>query len=232
MRSESFKAWPRQKRLRDEDAFARGDSAAKAIPELAGRLLTQVLDRVNLPLALCISSGHIVHQNPSLSRAVALDVDQLPAMIRTVAHTVASCVDRRSTSATATPNVCKQHGQWSVIGSALECEFRGSMPTVLVSLVRRNAEAPGPESDVDPGQLQKAYRLTRRQCEVLEFLRRRRSNNEIARTLEISEHTARHHTETVLAKLGLHSRADVEELCARLERLHLAEAAARGEAGR
>jgi DNA-binding CsgD family transcriptional regulator len=55
------------------------------------------------------------------------------------------------------------------------------------------------------------FGLTHRELEVAQLLRLRRSNTELASTLGISEHTARHHTENVLAKLGLHSRMQVEE---------------------
>jgi DNA-binding CsgD family transcriptional regulator len=40
----------------------------------------------------------------------------------------------------------------------------------------------------------------------------RLSNNEIARMLSISPHTARHHTENVLAKLGVRSRKALRRL--------------------
>jgi len=51
--------------------------------------------------------------------------------------------------------------------------------------------------------------LTRREAQVAELLACRWSNAEIARHLGVSGHTARHHTERVLSKLGLTSRRDV-----------------------
>ena len=42
-----------------------------------------------------------------------------------------------------------------------------------------------------------------------ELLERGLRNSEIARRLEVSTHTAERHTERVLAKLGVHSRAAV-----------------------
>ena len=41
------------------------------------------------------------------------------------------------------------------------------------------------------------------------------SNATIARVLEVSEHTARHHTRHVLVKLGVHSRSRAAALIAR-----------------
>lgn len=55
------------------------------------------------------------------------------------------------------------------------------------------------------------FGLTRRELEVAQLLRLRRSNSELATTLGISEHTARHHTQSVLSKLGVHSRTQVDE---------------------
>ncbi len=51
--------------------------------------------------------------------------------------------------------------------------------------------------------------LTRREREVAAMLANRATNNEIATLLGVSPFTARHHTESVMAKLGLLSRAGV-----------------------
>jgi DNA-binding CsgD family transcriptional regulator len=52
-------------------------------------------------------------------------------------------------------------------------------------------------------------RLTAREAEVARLLALGRSNGAIAAALGISAHTARHHTESVMAKLGVRSRAAV-----------------------
>ncbi|NIN10305.1 MAG: hypothetical protein GTN62_03165 [Gemmatimonadales bacterium] len=44
------------------------------------------------------------------------------------------------------------------------------------------------------------------------LLAQRKTNAEIAATLSISTHTARHHTERVLAKLGIRSRQQVQKV--------------------
>ena len=79
-------------------------------------------------------------------------------------------------------------------------------PVLLVSLKRRRV---GPDS-VDTSR--QGSCLTRQEAHVARLLAERRSNREIAAALGISPHTARHHTERVLVKLGLHSRADVRAL--------------------
>jgi DNA-binding NarL/FixJ family response regulator len=51
------------------------------------------------------------------------------------------------------------------------------------------------------------YGLTPREMQVAMLLAEGRSNFEVASVLKVSPHTARHHTQHVLAKLGVHSRA-------------------------
>jgi len=56
--------------------------------------------------------------------------------------------------------------------------------------------------------LSKQFGLTRREAEVAELLSQGRCNQAIARELNISEHTARHHTQRILSKLEVHSRGE------------------------
>jgi DNA-binding NarL/FixJ family response regulator len=56
--------------------------------------------------------------------------------------------------------------------------------------------------------LQRRYGLTLREVEVSKLLVQGRSNSAIARELCISAHTARHHTQRILCKLEVHSRAE------------------------
>jgi DNA-binding NarL/FixJ family response regulator len=56
--------------------------------------------------------------------------------------------------------------------------------------------------------VQMQFGLTARETEVAMLLAEGRSNVAIAGTLNISTHTARHHTQRVLSKLKVHSRAE------------------------
>jgi DNA-binding response OmpR family regulator len=71
------------------------------------------------------------------------------------------------------------------------------------------APKPGPLSD---DALRERYSLTARQIEVVRLLAEGCSNAEIATRLEMSYYTARNHTEQVLGKLGVSSRAAVGAL--------------------
>lgn len=52
------------------------------------------------------------------------------------------------------------------------------------------------------------YGMTQREAEVAKLLEEGCANLVIARRLGISPHTARHHTQRVLSKLGVHSRSE------------------------
>jgi DNA-binding NarL/FixJ family response regulator len=54
-------------------------------------------------------------------------------------------------------------------------------------------------------------RLTSRELEVARLVARKRSSHEIARALEVSVRTVRHHVEATFSKLGIHSRRELTE---------------------
>jgi DNA-binding NarL/FixJ family response regulator len=58
-----------------------------------------------------------------------------------------------------------------------------------------------------PERLGREFHLTVREQEVAMLLSEGLSNAQVAQALGVSTHTARHHTESVLLKLGVHSRA-------------------------
>jgi DNA-binding CsgD family transcriptional regulator len=69
------------------------------------------------------------------------------------------------------------------------------------------ARAAGVKGPPRSATLQSTYGFTPRELQVAMLLASGRSNVAIAAALRISPHTARHHTQRVLAKLGVHSRA-------------------------
>jgi DNA-binding NarL/FixJ family response regulator len=82
---------------------------------------------------------------------------------------------------------------------------------VVADLLSRHVQ-PGEVKDIpNPETLQRDFSLTKRQAEVARLLALRYTNQEIADTLEISPHTARHHTQAVLEALGVYSRHEVAD---------------------
>ena len=92
-------------------------------------------------------------------------------------------------------------------------QLRGSineLRTLRSRLQQRPNGKPVPEHNEhqELDNLMKQFGLTRREAQVASFLGRGRSNQAIARELQISEHTARHHTQKILVKLEVHSRGE------------------------
>jgi DNA-binding CsgD family transcriptional regulator len=75
--------------------------------------------------------------------------------------------------------------------------------TVLVTIERAEANLPSREF------LMRRFAMTSREADVALRLARGARNAAIAAELHISPHTARHHTENVLAKLNVHARGEV-----------------------
>jgi DNA-binding CsgD family transcriptional regulator len=74
--------------------------------------------------------------------------------------------------------------------------------TVLVTIERAEARTPSRE------YLMRRFSMTEREAAVALLLARGARNAAIAAELRISPHTARHHTENVLSKLNVHTRAE------------------------
>ncbi|MFN2566319.1 MAG: response regulator transcription factor [Gemmatimonadaceae bacterium] len=88
-------------------------------------------------------------------------------------------------------------------------ELLSKDPATVYAALRRVALASAP-ADL----LRERYQLTKRETDVARLLAVGKTNAEIAEALSISEHTARRHTEQVLLKLGVRSRAAVAPILA------------------
>jgi len=76
---------------------------------------------------------------------------------------------------------------------------------------QRNRPTSGRHDGFAPARqayLQMQFGITSRETQVAMLLAQGRSNMAIAKALGISAHTARHHTQRVLGKLKVHSRAE------------------------
>jgi DNA-binding NarL/FixJ family response regulator len=88
--------------------------------------------------------------------------------------------------------------------------IRSTIADIRTQRERLSARAPGskrPTASSPEARLEAKFNLTPRECQVAILLAGGASNATIAEALSISEHTARHHTRSILLKLGLHSRA-------------------------
>jgi DNA-binding NarL/FixJ family response regulator len=80
-------------------------------------------------------------------------------------------------------------------------QLRGQLRTWSTTTVFNGART-------ESNGLEHRYGLTPRELEVAKLLARGKSNAAIAEELRISAHTARHHTQRILSKLAVHSRAE------------------------
>lgn len=98
-------------------------------------------------------------------------------------------------------------GLYTLRGSS----FRGPIDHQPVMLVYAESAAPTPKQPTPfkETRIHSRFRLTLKEERVAHMLAERKTNDEIAAELCVSPHTARHHTERVLIKLGIRSRKDV-----------------------
>ena len=203
-----------------------------AFASLAARqaAVVSTLDGVSDALLVIGPDGRERHRNTALVQQLAGDPERervLDAMrgaaraltdaqaaasptLLLLAATRVSAGERRVVTAQARYAVRATYGSEALWG----------MPgVVLVSLEREAVvsspvDAPGPiVRDLAAGALPlaalAALGFTTRETEVAQLLARRLSNAELAAALGVSVHTARHHTERVMQKLGVQKRRDV-----------------------
>lgn len=101
-------------------------------------------------------------------------------------------------------SVRTERGAYTLQGSR---GFEGGHPVVIV-FAEPAVSAAAPALPA-PELLMARFGLTRKESAVALLLAEDLTNEEVAETLSISPHTARHHTQNVLSKLNLNTRRDV-----------------------
>jgi DNA-binding CsgD family transcriptional regulator len=175
--------------------------------------LAHVMDSITPGLLICDFAGRMLHRNPEMKRLLAQEPerDLIAAEIRQIVLAVGQRARRRPGAAHAGghPASCEvrtRSALYSLRASCVGPTTVGADGGILIALERLTPEMP-------PGEvLGERYALTKREIDVTYLLLHGKSNADIAQALAISEHTARHHTESVLAKLGVHSRTEIPRL--------------------
>jgi DNA-binding CsgD family transcriptional regulator/PAS domain-containing protein len=170
--------------------------------------LGSVLDGLPGALALCAEDGAVAHRNAALAQLLAADPESGRVMREVSAAALAVARRPRDPAAAlAAPpgerEVRTATGRYTLRATRAEEGVLGPRPLVVVAV---STSAPRPLSD--PG-LRERFGLTEREVEVARCLAQGLTNAALARRLVVSAHTARHHTEAVLRKLGVSSRAQV-----------------------
>jgi DNA-binding CsgD family transcriptional regulator len=172
--------------------------------------MSSLIDVAGQALALYGIDGRELTQNPVLRRILAQDQerDSLLEQIRAVARSVLNCLASGGEPRGRTHwqpdgtrrEVATSQAAYRLRGNLVGRNALGHGTAILVSLDRVAFQVPAPDS------LRARYGLTLRELQVASLLMHRLTNAEIARMLNISPHTARHHTESVLGKFGVRSR--------------------------
>lgn len=170
----------------------------------AGAELFAHIDRLARPVAL-VSPDGAVHANPAFTEVFG-------ALAQSVLDTVIP-----HARAVVDPG-------GHVFGHPLTGQVRGPLGAPIRWSVHFVSPGGGrtfglidfdePRARVDAASIRERFGLSARQAQVAMLMAHRRTYKEIARTLGIRPNTARRHCEQVLARLGVHSRDEVEGLLA------------------
>jgi DNA-binding CsgD family transcriptional regulator len=178
-------------------------------------ILGAVLDASEKRILLCDERGAPVHASAALERTLAADPER-PLIERNVHRLARATAELRMNGNGSRPNLAKigervvatVRGRYRIIAS-LAGESGPSPAGVIVLLEPLFREAL-PDAD-----LRGRFGLTSQEIRVARRIAEGAHNDELARDLAISPHTARRHTERVLAKLGVASRAQVSDRISR-----------------
>jgi DNA-binding NarL/FixJ family response regulator len=161
-----------------------------------------VLDSIDQGILLLRSDAYPCFSNSAAQRLLLADAEAgaLERGIRTVSREAIRSAVRRSVEV----EVETLTGRYRMRATMLLEKIKEiSNRAVLVTIERAQSTLPSRET------LMKRFGMTSREADVALLLARGARNTAIASELHISPHTARHHTENVLGKLGVHARAEV-----------------------
>ena len=185
--------------------FAIDLSAADPMPQLSS-----LIDVTGQALMLFAVDGRELSQNPVMRRLFNQEPERevLLEHIRGVARAVvARPGNGKPAGAAVSPRedgtrreVATSQAAYRLRGNLVGRNAMAHGTAVLVSVDRVAFQVPAPDS------IRARYGLTVRELQVASLIMHRLTNAEIARMLGVSPHTARHHTENVLAKFGVRSR--------------------------
>ncbi len=173
------------------------------------RTLLSGIDQLDEGILLFDRAGAVAHQNAAATNLLQQDAqrEKLLAAARGLANTLLNGPSAGKHADSPVPRavmpLTTSRHSYRLRACLLEASLFGNNTPVMVFLRKERRHL------ATEAQLQARYRLTEREASVALLLADRHSNDEIAATLGISPHTAHHHTERVLGKLGVTSRTRV-----------------------
>lgn len=164
--------------------------------------LAGVLDSIDQGIVLIRSDTYPCFSNSAAQRLFSADAQpgELERGIRSVSREAMRSAVRRSVEVEVETSTGRYRMRATML---LEKIKEINNRAVLVTIERAQTVLPSREA------LMRRFGMTSREADVALLLAHGDRNTAIASELHISPHTARHHTENVLGKLGVHARAEV-----------------------
>jgi DNA-binding CsgD family transcriptional regulator len=161
-----------------------------------------VLDTIDQGIVLLQSDAYPCFSNSAARRLLMADAErgELAREIRSVSKAAFGSRDSKPTEVEIATGGGRYRMRATLLLEKIK-EIRSR--AVIVTIERAQSKLPARES------LMQRFGMTKREADVALCLAVGHRNAAIASELHISPHTARHHTESVLAKLGVRSRAQV-----------------------
>lgn len=164
--------------------------------------LAGVLDNLEQGVVLLASDADAWFTNVAAERMLGADAER--GVIVREMRSVFRAAFRQHEGRPAEVEVATRVGRYRMRARILPSKIREIRSrAVLVTIVRAASDLPS------RARLMERFQMTLREADVALLLARGRRNAAIAEELQISPHTARHHTESVLAKLDVHARSEV-----------------------
>lgn len=184
-------------------------SAAPAPDSVNHAIVRAVMEMAPTAMALVNRCGEVVHANRAFAQLLECGGNSatMRAEVGWRAPFLASRTEKsgHDGDTAAEGEVRLSAGTVRLRASVLPCARPDEAPTVLFVL---EVLTPEPAS-ICREQLRARWGLTEQECQVACLIAEGRSDKAVARVLEISAHTARHHGEHVRSKLGVSSRTEV-----------------------
>jgi len=171
--------------------------------------MASVLDSISVGATIVDVDGTVIDENQAMRTLMAVDSERnhVRAVVRQVSLGVANIVARRKS-----PDWARQSEVMEVRTASNRYRIKATFAWGGLlhhrDAVLALAEAI-PSRSLQPAQLESQFGMTKREVETAQLIARGHSNREIAAALGISTNTARRHSERVLSKMDVHSRAAV-----------------------
>ena len=199
-----------------QPAFRAGMRLLYSVGQLR-ETIARDMDALGVPLCVCSREGRIHHMSAAVRQLLAVDpesarvIDRIPDVAAEVAVPGRPKSSGRGLPSSAAHQVVTTATRRYRLSAALathSMQFGRTDVFVSVSALTR-------ESSLD-GDLSTRYGLSARERQVALLLGQGLSNKQVAKALGLSIHTCKRHTERVLAKLGVRTRAAVAAIVAML----------------